>query len=153
MSKILGSPRFLIFTLLAWNSYRYWLSSVICIHRRRYRILVILGAWDKIPFNRRSWAGIRSQPLQELNLGYCPSSGFIEMRDKMINYLVPDKVSWRIRTTYVSCPRSSLVKDQDNILSCPRSCLTKDQDNIHILSQIKFDKVVGQHMYLVPDHV
>ena len=38
-------------------------------------------------------------------------------------------------------------------VSCPKSSLTKNQDNIPILSQIKFDKESWQHTYLVPDQV
>ena len=124
------------------KQYTIWVGT-----SRRYRILVILGAWDKIPFNRKSWAGIRSQPLQELNLGYCPSSGFIEMRDKMINYLVPDQVYSSIRTTYYLVSDHVWQRIRTTYISCPRSSLTKNQDNIPILSQIKFHEGSGQHIY------
>ena len=87
------------------------------------RYLVILGSRDKIPVKSKSWAGIRSLQIQELNLGHCLYSSFIKMRDKMLFYLVPDKLSQRIRTTCISCPRT---------------CFLEYQDHIPILSQIKF---------------
>ena len=83
-------------------------------------------------------------------------------------YLILDQVSQWIRTTFLSCSRSSFLEYRTTYVSCPRSSFLDIQDNIPILSQIKFlegqDNIPilslikflrysGQHTYLVPDQV